>query len=222
VYDSPDGRKIGTQRFNARGKILQGPVEINGVRYWYVDYDKNPDGWVKESDIAYLQSEPSFLEKMIISLFTVYWYLRIFIFILSLVIIACIIHLYRKITAMRVAEDKLLYPKQEPAVPAINPQWKRILDHAESANENDWKIAIIEADIMLAEILEKMSLPGETIGDKLKMVEKSDFTTLDNAWEAHKIRNQIAHDGQGFKLTQHETLRVLALYKTVFEEFEVI
>jgi hypothetical protein len=103
-----------------------------------------------------------------------------------------------------------------------NRDWQRIVDHINSENPNDWRLAIIEADIVLGEILEKMGLPGETIGDKLKAVEKSDFTSIDAAWEAHKVRNAIAHEGNAFQLNQREAKRVIGLYEQVFKEFHYI
>ncbi len=103
-----------------------------------------------------------------------------------------------------------------------NPKWESILQHVSSDKQNDWKIAILEADIMLGDMLEHMGYRGEGIGDMLKAIEKSDFTTLDNAWEAHKIRNMIAHEGQDFILTEREARRVVELYKTVFTEFKLI
>jgi len=36
------------------------------------------------------------------------------------------------------------------------------------------------------------------MGDKLKAVEKSDFNSIELAWEAHKARNMIAHEGSDF------------------------
>lgn len=222
VYSSPAGKKIGTQRATARGKILQGPVYINGVRYWYVDFDSEPDGWVKESDIAVLTSEPSFIEKVILSLLYIYWYIKIFVFILCILFAICIFYLYREISKISRNEAKMLYPESPEVLSATNPRWQNILDHMESLNSSDWKQAILEADIMLADILDRLSLPGDTIGDKLKAVEKSDFLTIDNAWEAHKVRNQIAHEGSDFLLSQREAKRVIELYRTVFEEFQII
>ena len=67
-----------------------------------------------------------------------------------------------------------------------------------------------------------LNLHGDTIGDKLKAVEKSDFLTIDNAWEAHKARNQIAHDGADFQLNQREAMRIISLYESVFREFQMI
>jgi transposase len=64
-----------------------------------------------------------------------------------------------------------------------------------------------------------MPYPGETIADKLKTVEKSDFNTIENAWEAHKARNQVVHAGSDYQLTEREAKRIIDLYRSVFEEF---
>lgn len=101
-------------------------------------------------------------------------------------------------------------------------KWNQLVDLASSENESDWRLAIIEADTMLDDMLDVMGYKGEGIGEKLKQIEKSDFTTLNQAWEAHKVRNNIAHAGSDFVLTQREVRRVIDLYKQVFEEFEFI
>ncbi|MEI6843499.1 MAG: hypothetical protein WCK48_03285 [bacterium] len=222
VYDSPGEKQVGSQTFGTKGKILQGPVTINGERYWYVDYETGADGWVKESDLAYVESEPSVFEKIVISALSFVWLLRYVSVLISLLFILAVVFLYMKIRKLRMIEHALLYPQIEVAEPDVNPKWQKILDHSESLNENDWRLAIIEADIMLNDLLSKLSLPGDTIGEKLKAVEKSDFTTIDNAWEAHKIRNEIAHQGSDFLLNQREARRVIELYRTVFDEFKII
>lgn len=222
VFDSPAGKKIGKQKTGARGKIIQGPVTINGQKYWYVDYDSDPDGWVKEDDIGYLLSEPTSLEKGVIYLLGLAKWFKIFSIIFVIICALCITYLILKLTKLRTTERGLLYPKNVATHININPRWERIINQMDSENGNDWRLAILEADIMLSEILDRLYLPGETIGDKLKAVERSDFTTIDNAWEAHKIRNQIAHDGETFVMSQREAKRIIDLYRTVFEEFQVI
>ena len=223
VYDSAGGKKIGTQPFNARGKILQGAVIIDRDSYWYVDYDSGKDGWVKESDIAFLDSEPSFIENLILWFWAELPYFKLFSVFLSILFIAWIAYVVMKLTEIRRNQYALLFPTVEMEdFTQKNTKWEKILVSLESLNENDWKQAIIEADIMLDEIIDKLSLPGDTMGEKMKAVEKSDFTTIDLAWEAHKVRNQIAHEGNDFVLTQREARRVIALYQAIFEEFQVI
>ena len=226
VYDSPGGKEIGTQPFNSRGKILQGYVEVNGQKYWYVDFDNGSDGWVRESDIANLQSEPTMFEKILLWGWSVIPSVKIFSVLFSLALMLFAAYVVVKLTEIRKNQHALLYPASAESagenIGIVNPKWEKILAQIESLNENDWKLAVIEADTMLADILDKLHLPGETMGDKMKAVEKSDFTTIDMAWEAHKIRNQIAHEGSDFVLVQREARRVIALYQAVFEEFQII
>ncbi len=103
-----------------------------------------------------------------------------------------------------------------------NPKWKLVQDHIDSDDANKWKLAIIEADIILSELLDTLNLPGDSIGDKLKAVNTDDFSTIEEAWEAHKIRNAIAHEGSDFLINQREAKRVINLYQKVFKEFEII
>ena len=106
--------------------------------------------------------------------------------------------------------------------PKQNIKWERIISHLNSQNPNDWKFAILEADIMLNDLLDTLNYPGSTMADKLKVVNPGDFKSIEGAWEAHKIRNVIAHEGANFVLSDREARRVIDLYKTVFEEFEII
>lgn len=110
----------------------------------------------------------------------------------------------------------------EPVVQKQNERWASIERHMDTENENDWRQAILEADIILDEMVERMGYKGENLGERLKNIEASDFKTLQNAWEAHKVRNRIAHDGSEYTLSRHEAKRVIELYKSVFQEFEYI
>lgn len=90
--------------------------------------------------------------------------------------------------------------------------------HTESNNPNDWKLAIIEADILLDDLLKQRGYAGISLGDRLKSISPSVLHSLDDAWQAHKVRNQIAHAGADFVLTQKITRETIVMYKRVFEE----
>jgi hypothetical protein len=112
--------------------------------------------------------------------------------------------------------------KADEPVSNKNERWEHAVTHLNSANASDWRLAIIEADVMLDEMLRAQGYHGESIGEMLKGIEKSDMTTLDAAWEAHKVRNQIVHSGTEYYLTEREAKRIMALYESVFKEFKVI
>jgi hypothetical protein len=101
-------------------------------------------------------------------------------------------------------------------------RWGEIQKHIHDDNPNSWKIAIIEADIFLEEILNDRGYVGMTIGDKLKTANTSSFTTIQDAWEAHKVRNEIAHNSGDFILTRKIAQETLTRYERVFREFGAI
>jgi hypothetical protein len=103
-----------------------------------------------------------------------------------------------------------------------NQRWGRIEKLITSHNTSDWRQAIMEADIILEEMIAQMGYQGETLGDQMKQIEESDFLTLSKAWEAHKFRNHIAHKGGDFVFSKDEAERIIKLYKEVFEEFYYI
>ena len=100
-----------------------------------------------------------------------------------------------------------------------NERWEHVLGYLSSTNESDWKLAVIEADSMLEDLTDQLELAGDNLGEKLKSSDRNKFKTLDDAWEAHLVRNKIAHEGSQFELSQHEANRVVTLYENVFREF---
>lgn len=111
---------------------------------------------------------------------------------------------------------------EEAHAPQGRVRWNHVMKLMTEPHQSSWRGAIVEADILLSELLRDLRLPGETIGEQLKNVNRTQFTTLDLAWEAHKIRNEIAHAGSAFDLTDREARRTVDLFRQVFEEFEYI
>jgi hypothetical protein len=101
-------------------------------------------------------------------------------------------------------------------------RWAYIKGLIESPQQSDWRQAIIEADIMLDEMLTKLGYIGASIGDKLKTANPNHFHTLNDAWEAHKVRNDIAHRGSEYELSDHVAYRTINHYENVFREFNEI
>ena len=48
------------------------------------------------------------------------------------------------------------------------------------------------------------------------------MTTLDLAWKAHIVRNDIAHQGESYELNVRDTQTTIDYYKRVFEELGAI
>ena len=103
-----------------------------------------------------------------------------------------------------------------------NENWRNVLAHLVSPNLNDWKLAILEADTMLEGLLTQLGFEGENIGEKLKLLDKEKFRNLNFAWEAHSMRNRIAHEGIDFTFSHAEANRIITLYEQIFRDYDYI
>jgi hypothetical protein len=112
------------------------------------------------------------------------------------------------------APEEMVFKEQS----ARTKKWQRVVDHVESENPNDWRLAILEADILLDELLTNMHAEGDTLGEKLKSMTSAEMPSIQLAWEGHKVRNQIAHEGANFSLSQREARRIVLLYERVLRQ----
>ena len=146
---------------------------------------------------------------------------------LSLLFFAGFVYAYNRYGQLKEEEDRMLLAEQEKWYAQHesrggNTEWENIKRHIVTENPNDWKQAIIAADVMLEEILEAAGYVGETIGEKLKSANAQPFPTIQDAWDAHLVRNKIAHGGPDFVLTKRLAQDTIVQYERVFREFGAV
>jgi len=88
-------------------------------------------------------------------------------------------------------------------------------------NKQSYNMAVVEGDKLLNKALCEMGVPGKTMGERLKKCGKEKFSQLNAVWNAHKLRNQIAHE-PGFKIEYHQARHALAVYKTALRDLGAI
>lgn len=142
--------------------------------------------------------------------------------IVTLILLTIFLHSAFQLRAIRAADAKfyedavILSDTGEVEEPT---RWQRIEALFNQGGESNWRQAILEADIMLDDMLTHQGYSGDSVGEKLKSIEPSDFTGLQYAWAAHKVRNDIAHRGQDFTLTEREAKQTMHWFDAVFSEF---
>lgn len=112
--------------------------------------------------------------------------------------------------------------KEQERERVAHPRWHYIQTLIESPNESDWRVAIIEADSLLEEILKEKGLSGDTVSELLEGAKESGYARIQDAWDGHVVRNQIAHEGSDFLLSQIEGRRVIRMFQNFFEELRII
>ena len=100
-----------------------------------------------------------------------------------------------------------------------HPRWAIVEGYLSSGEEPLWRIGILEADNMLADALREKGYAGIDVGE---MLQNANFRSIHLAWDAHKVRNRIAHEGTQFSLTEREAKRTFSLYEAVFREMKII
>lgn len=159
--------------------------------------------------------------------FSVFFWIQVVSLVVSVVLLALIVYATIRLTLIRGKEKKEaeeLYNAyiRNQASHTRNSEWERVKERIDSDNPDEWRLAILDADVLLERIVDRMQYQGDTLSEKLRQIERSDFNTIDEAWEAHKMRNRIAHEGEDFTLTHREARRVIGLYEQVFREFHYV
>ena len=157
-----------------------------------------------------------------------WWYLfSIVSFIFSALLLVGITYAMIRYSELRTREEARLREQERAfrlaqAAAGENARWQSVTAHISSDNPNDWRVAIVEADIMLDELLDSLGYAGATIADKLKAARPEAFRSIEDAWEAHKVRNAVAHRGSDFVLTKRVAQDTVTQYQHVFEEFTFV
>lgn len=150
--------------------------------------------------------------------------LKIFSFLFSVFLVIFIIFIIFKIrkniekSLLTVAESITApdLPKKE-----LDKKWQAIIERLEKNNESDYKMAIIEADNIFDDLLKRIGYEGEDMGDRLKQITKAQLANIDDLWQAHKVRNRIAHE-PNFKLTYSQAERAIEIYQRAMEDLEAL
>ncbi len=71
-------------------------------------------------------------------------------------------------------------------------RWQKI-EQLQNQGDTGWQLAVLEADKLLDQALKAAGYPGQTMGDRLKDAQRA-FRDTDAVWQAHKLRNRLAHE----------------------------
>lgn len=94
--------------------------------------------------------------------------------------------------------------------------WGEVERHFFSGSDSDLKIAVIKADTLLDEALREGGIRGADLGERLRSLTAADLPEIDRIWEAHRLRNRIAHETD-FVLKRDLAERALTVYEKALE-----
>lgn len=104
--------------------------------------------------------------------------------------------------------------------PKMRRRWQRIMRRLDTGSESEYKLAIIEADALLDEMLKKMKLAGETTDERLQKITPFMISNVEELKISHQVRNSIVYDPD-YRLGPSEARRALLVYQKTFEELDL-
>lgn len=99
-------------------------------------------------------------------------------------------------------------------------RWLAIEQSLVRDNDASHHMAIMNADKLVDQALRDKGFKGQTMGERLKSA-KAALPHRDNIWQAHKLRNQIAHEPDA-KVSYDQARRALAQFKQTLKDLGAI
>lgn len=99
-------------------------------------------------------------------------------------------------------------------------KWLAIEQSLVRDNEASYHLAVMNADKLLDTAMRERGIKGQTMGDRLKF-NKNAWSNRNSLWEAHKLRNQIAHESD-VRVSYDHARRALAGFKQALKDVGAI
>ena len=99
--------------------------------------------------------------------------------------------------------------------------WEQIKKRIISTEQQDWKLAVLEADTILNEILKMSGYLGSDLTKKLETLKAENLQSLDEIKKAHSVAAQIMKD-PGMELKKEDAISALKIYKKAFIELNLL
>jgi len=95
----------------------------------------------------------------------------------------------------------------------MSKQWAKIKKRTESGAESDYKLAIIDADDFLAEVMDNRGYDGDNFESILKKAGRLIAPIIEDVLKAHETRNSIVYDPD-FKISVDRAKKILDIYES--------
>jgi hypothetical protein len=173
--------------------------------------------------IDYIATDPT-LSK-------IYGVTRAIVMILDLLLVAVAIYALNKLWKYR---PKFVYDprkwqryvktkkkKVDLSSPVVLSAWSKIQSKVKENTPDSMRLAVIEADGILDEVLKRMGLGGETLADRLGNLKPGQYHSLDRVWDAHRLRNNLVHTPD-FPVSIPKAEEAIAAYESFLKEAKAL
>src|SRR3989338_8711891 len=90
--------------------------------------------------------------------------------------------------------------------------WNKIKARLDTGLEAEYKLAVLEADSMMDDVLKRMGFSGANLGERLDKLTVVSLPNLDEARLAHQARNNVVRDPD-YRLSLDEAKKIIAIFE---------
>jgi len=147
---------------------------------------------------------------------------KIFFILISVSIIAFIIFVWittpwlKRLILWDIKEFFTFRPYQ---IRKIDKDWMKILQRLESDLETEYKLSVIEADLLLNDVMKRLGYEGKTLSEKIDKVKPGVFVDLQSLKSADQIYQNLIYD-TSYELTRVQAKKAVAIFEKALSDLD--
>ncbi|EKE16515.1 MAG: hypothetical protein ACD_11C00004G0013 [uncultured bacterium] len=98
-------------------------------------------------------------------------------------------------------------------------KWDKVVSRMKTGSISQFKVAILEADMIVDDILGKIGYKGNNMTERLAQVNPNQLDYLEELQKAHEVRNKIVHE-ESFVLDETVAKETLETYEKFLRYLE--
>jgi hypothetical protein len=100
-------------------------------------------------------------------------------------------------------------------------QWQSVRRKYDSGHPDSIRLAVIEADKVVDNILKQAGYPGEHMADRLARLPGDQLSSLSRLWRAHRFRNQLVHSPD-YQPEPEQASQAMEGYESFLREIKIL
>ncbi len=100
-------------------------------------------------------------------------------------------------------------------------QWLSVEGHLSGHSSRDWKIAVLEADRIVEDILSKVGFAGENFRERIENVHPDSLEKREELLRAHSVRNAIIRDPD-YVLGKEDAREMVQIYEEFLKDWDAL
>lgn len=98
------------------------------------------------------------------------------------------------------------------AMRRVTKDWNKIVRRVKTNSETEFKLAVIEADLLFNEVLKRCGYAGKTLQEKLDKINPDMLSDIDGIRKADRVYQHLLRDSK-YKLDYEQTKKIIKVFE---------